>query len=1039
MNRFYALLVMLLLSATVVRAQDIKVTGTVISHEDSQPVIGATVLVEGTTRGVSTDADGKFSIEVAKGSTLVVSYLGMENQFITVVNATPLNITLNDAPNQIENVVVTALGIKREEKALGYSVQKINNEEVQKVPGVDVATSLTGKVAGMLVKNSSDFGSAPVISLRGEEPLVVIDGVPYANMTMRDVSAEDVESISVLKGATASALYGYRGANGAIMVTTKNGTSENSGLQIGLTSNTMFTAGYLAIPKKQSQYGRGTTNSYNMNSAESWGAALDGTVREQWDPIAKEYREYAYNPVGKNNFKNFLEQGYITNNTLSLAYQGKVAALRTSVNWTQNKGQYPNSKFTKYSYTFGGDVNLGKFKLNSNISYHKQTSPNIGFNGYTSYDPMYTLLIWTAADYDIRDYKNNYWLVPGEKQNFTYKNTHNNPYFDRYEKTKEINRDIFNASLGLSYEILPWLKASLRSGLDFYVTREDIRVSKDSYVSTGNTGVSMDSNGASKGGTWIGQYTGAYATARDTGYSINNDLLLIAEKTFWDQFSVEGMVGGTIFFKQDEMMWGNTVGGISVPGYFSLNASVESAKVGSNIYKQQVNSLYGRLGLSWRRLLFADVTFRNDWCSTLPSSTRSYGYPSVSASFVPSELLPESTKDWLDMWKVRGSWTVSKTPPAIYAINTNYSIKNSAWGDNSSATMPTTLSEGDVRPQAASTFELGTQAILFRNRLAFDVTYFHKLMYDFLVKGTTSLASGYKSNYVNSNEEIVRRGWEVTVTGTPIKTRDWRWDISLNWSKYARYYNKLDEKYSSDNPWVKVGERVDAYVLKDYALDSEGNHIYSNGRIQFNPYDSRFGFSDPDWLWGVASQVSYKDFTLSFSLDGRVGGRANTMTDSYLWVAGAHPKSVNEARAKDVATPGSKNFVGKGVKIVSGSVSYDKYGKVLSDDRVFAPNDIPTTFSQYAKDMHAGVAWGGAGRPADCYSTTFLKLRELSLTYNLPRKWTKGWARAASVSFVGQNLLYWGKDFKYSDPDGGSENFNDPTVRYLGFNVKLTF
>lgn len=1030
MNRIILPLILAFLSSAAF-AQTAVIRGTVTSADDSQPLAGAAVLIDGTATGEITGADGRYSISAAPGDVLVFSFLGMESQSITVGDRTEINVTLAPDTNTLEDVVVTALAIKREEKALGYAVQRLDENSVQRVQGLDVATSLTGKVAGMTIYNSSDFGTESTISLRGETPLLVIDGVPYSNMSLRDVSAEDIESIEVLKGATASALYGYRGASGAIMVTTKNGTSGDAGLTVTLSSNTMFESGFLAIPQKQAVYGRGYNYVYDMNSDGSWGAPMDGSIRTQWDPIAKEYRDYPYLPVGKDNFKNFLEKGYVTNNTLSLAYQGNVASLRTSFNWSENKGIYPNSIYDKYGLTFGGSINMKRFKMDVNMAYHKQVSPNIGFNGYTSYDPMYTLLIWTAADYDIRDYKDNYWLIPDEKQNFTYKSTHNNPYFDRYEKVKPVNRDIFNASIGMTYEFTPWLKAVARAGIDFYVHREELKVSKDSYVSTGNTG-------AGGGGTWNGKDTGAYSTGRNTGYSINTDFMLMADKTF-GKLTVEGMIGGNIYYRQDESIYGSTMNGLSLPGYFSLKASVDPVDAGSSLERSQVNSIYGRLALSWNRIIYVDATLRNDWTSTLPASTRSYLYPSVSASLVVSELFPETTRSWLDLWKFRGSWTVSKTPPGVYDTNVNYSITNPAWGTTASATMPSWLSESAVNPETASTWEVGTQAWLLKKRLGIDVTYFNKDMYDFLVEGPVSEASGYSSSYVNSKERIARRGWEISLTGVPVRTKDWEWTVTANWSKYARYYTQLDDRYSSKDPWVQVGSRVDAYYLYDYARDPEGNLIFSNGDLQFNPFYSCVGYYDPDWTWGISTTLTWKEWSLGISIDGRVGGLANTMTESYMWSSGSHPDSLTPERAAEAADPGSKHYLGQGVKVVSGSVQYDTYGNVLSDDRVFAPNDVYTTYESYIETLHSGVAWGGQGTPADLYSTTFLKLRELSLTYTFPSKLLKGWAKGASVSFVGQNLAMWAKDFKYSDPDWGSDDFLDPSVRYLGFNVKLTF
>ena len=997
-------------------------------------MIGASVVLKGSTNGTITDVDGNFSISVPKpGSVLVISYVGMATQEITVNSSKPIKVVLNPDSEVLADVVVTALGIKRSEKALGYSVQKVSGESLQKVPGVDVASSLTGKVAGLLVKNSSDFATVPDLSIRGEQPLLVIDGVAYANKTLTDIAAEDIESMSVLKGATASALYGYRGANGAILITTKNGSSNAEGINVDISTNTMFHAGYLAIPEKQNVYGRGNNNVYDINATNSWGAAMDGTIRTQWDPIAKEFRDYEYLPIGKDNFKNFLEQGYITNNNVNISYKGKVASLRSSFNWTENKGQYPNQVLDKFSYTFGGDINLDKFKLSSNLSYSKRYSPNMGSNGYTSYDPMYSLLLNSASDYNILDYKNNYWLKEGEVQNWTYTDLVNNPYFDAYEKTNEISRDIFNADFTASYEVTKWLKATVRSGLDFFTDRGELRVAKGSYLQTGNTGVPGNQY------TWNGLLTGAYVTGQTQGWSINTDFLLTGEKEI-EKFNIEYLAGGTIFYKEDKTMYGSTQGGISVPGFYSLKASVNPATVEQSTYGQQVNSIYARLALSWNRLIFVEATGRNDWSSTLPKSTRSYFYPSISSSFVVSELLPESTKEWMDLLKVRGSWTMSKTPPAIYATNMDFTVNAPTWGSANGATAPSSLYPEDVKPESSSTYEIGLQGIFLGNRLSFDVAYYNKRMYDFLMNAPLSAASGYTGNFINTDEEITRRGWEITLGGTPIKTRDWQWDLNFNWSKYARYYTQLDPVYSSKKPWVKVGERVDALVSKDFVRDPEGNLVFSNGRLQYSAYDSNFGWTDPDWLWGLNTTLRYKNFSLFISMDGVVGGLMNTRTESYMWQTGIHPDSVTPERALDVANPGSANFIGQGVKVISGEVTYDVDGNILTDTRVFAPNDVPTTYKQYIIDLHNSSAWGGAGSPADTYSKTFFKIRELSLTYDVPTSFAnKMKMKSASIGFVAQNLLLWAKDFKYSDPDGGVEDLADPSSRYLGFNLKVSF
>jgi hypothetical protein len=345
-----------------------------------------------------------------------------------------------------------------------------------------------------------------------------------------------------------------------------------------------------------------------------------------------------------------------------------------------------------------------------------------------------------------------------------------------------------------------------------------------------------------------------------------------------------------------------------------------------------------------------------------------------------------------------------------------------------------------VLPESASTFEIGTAVNVLKNRASIDVAFYQKRMYDFLRWAPISPASGFTSNYINIDEEITRKGVEVTLNATPVVTQDWQWDVSLNWSKYARYYTQLDSVYSTDRPWVKVGERADHYVLNDYQKDPQGNIIHNNGLPLYSSYQSLFGYYDPDWLWGISSSLKYKDFTFGISLDGRVGGIAQTTTEMYMWRAGSHPQSVVAERFLDANQPGTKNYVGQGVKVVSGSATYDTYGNITSDNRTYAPNDVAVTYQTYINNLHRGTAWGGSPSTLDAYSTTFFKIREVSLSYTLPKSVVEKFrANNATLSAVGQNVFLWAKQFKYSDPDGGSDNFSDPSIRYLGFNLRVVF
>lgn len=1009
------------------------VSGKVVDTKGN-PIIGATIMEKGTTNGTITDYDGNFIIEVPENALLSISYIGYEPTLTKAIYGKTLSITIKEDSKMLDEIVVTALGIKRDEKALGYSVQKIGGDKIQTIKSLDMGTALTGKISGLMVKNSSDFSSAPNITLRGENPLLVIDGVPYGNMSLRDISNDDIESIDVLKGATASALYGYRGASGAIMVTTKKG-SKDKGLSVSVNSSSMFTAGYLAIPEIQTTFGRvianTETNEYSRTLPGCWGVPMDGREVVQWDPISKTMRSMPYLPIGKNNLKNFLENGWIINNNISVVQQGQYGSLRTSATWVNNKGTYPNSIFNKYTFSIGGDMKLNKFTLSSNFTYNKQTSPNIGFNSYRGYDPMYSLLLLSAPDFDIRQYK-DYWLIPGEVQNNSYTTSHNNPYFDMYERIHTYDRDILNGYLSLNYEIAPWLKAMTRLGFDTYTNSQDVRISQGSNT---NAGTATVVGGGKE--IWGENIKGSFNTGLSRGYSINGDFILSGEKSF-NNFNIDALVGGTIYYTNYNAIEALTRDGLTVPGFYSIKASISPIYTNTHRNKRQVNSIYGKFGASWKDMLFLDATLRNDWSSTLPEETRSYLYPSLAGSFLVSELLPKN--NILSLWKIRGSWTTSKTPAGIYEINKVYAITQNAWGNMTSASLPSSLRSSLIQPQTSQAIEFGTMFNFFNNRMSLDFTYFSKRMYDFIVSASVSPASGYSSKYINSEEEKTRNGVEISAMFVPVKTKDFEWNLTGNWSKSVSKFTKLDDKYSNKAPWIQIGARTDVLAGNDYLRNPETNEIiHVNGIPQYSSYKSVLGYNDPNWIWGLTTSLRYKNWTFKMSMDGRVGGVTPSFTESYMWRNGAHPESVTEARYKDV-TIGGSNYTGTGVKVISGDVKYDPWGKILEDTRKYAPNDIPVTYKAYTEALHRNFAWGGTASPVDILSTTFMKIREISITYKVPYEFCKKLkAKDIALSLIGNNIFMWAKDFKYSDPDGGTENLSDPSLRYLGFNVQLNF
>lgn len=993
-----------------------KITGTVVDQA-GVPIIGANITVKNQTgTGTITDIDGRFTLEIPANSTLSISYIGYKNQEIRVTSSKPLTIKLQDDAEVLDEVVVTALGIKREEKALGYAVQKVSGDQLTTIKSVDVTSGLNGKIAGLKVENSTEFNEAPNLKLRGESPLIVIDGVPYKNMSLRDIASDDIESIDVLKGATASALYGARGGSGAVMITTKRGKEE--GLRVTVNSSTMFNAGYLKLPEVQTSYSSGKNGIYNDNSSYVWGAKLDvGNEAMQYNPYTQEREMTELTSRGKNNLKNFQELSFITNNNVSVTQKGKYGSIRTSLTHVYNKGQWPNEKLNKITYTVSGDMKYKKFSSEAGITYNKRFYPNMGGSSYHGTGYIYNLLVWSGSEYDIRDYK-NYWRIKDEQSNWWDRGGwYDNPYYIANELTSSDNYDVVNAFVNASYDITSWLKLSLRSGADMYTEKSETKAPVGSV-------------------TGKGEKKGYYSVYQKRGLSTNNDIMLTAEHKFGD-ISVDGFVGGNIYYYQNDNLSSNTAGGLIIPGYYSLKASVDPAETSKTYNSKQTNSIYGKIGLAYKSAVFVEATGRNDWSSTLPEETRSYFYPAVSGSVVLSEFI--KMPKVIDFWKIRGSWTTTKHDMDVYAINDVYSISTDVWDNMSAAYSPTTIRNSLLSPSQTRSYELGTAIHLFGNRLRLDYTYYNTLKFNNTRNAGLSSVSGYSNTQVNMDEEQVRKGMELSISGDIIKNRELTWSAMFNWSRDRYYYHKIDPVYSTQKPWVAEGERWDWVAIYDYQRDPAGNIVHgSDGFPLVNKFTTLKGYSEPDWIWGLSTSVNWKGITLSITIDGRVGGVGYSMTDQAMWNSGAHIDSDNQYRYEEVVN-NNKTFTGQGVKVVSGKAEWDANGNVIMDNRVFAPNDKVVSYQDYMMNTNP-YASGDNKRAQNWFDKTFIKLRDLSISYEIPQSvCQKIGMKGASVGFVGQNLLMWAKEFRFSDPDKVQDALSSPSIRYMGFNVKFDF
>lgn len=988
-----------------------------VSDETGQPIFGANIVIKGTKITATTDNNGMFTISALKGAVLVVSFVGYESKEITVGSESEYNVSLQPATYSLSDVVVTALGVKRAEKSLGYSVQKLDGKDLQTVKGIDLGTSLSGRVAGLEVRNSTEFNASPTLVLRGETARLIVDGVDYDNLSLRDIPTDDIESINILKGPAASALYGSRAANGVYVITTKKGAGAGKkGVAVDLNSNTMFQLGYLAIPEVQSNYGRGLNGVIGNDYV--WGPRLNaGNTATDWNPVTKQMEpNRPMLSLGKDNLKNFMSTGIVSNNNISIAQSTENGSFRLGVNHVYNKGQFPNQELNMFNLTGGGEIIVSpKFKIEGRFGLSRQSTPQTWGSGYNNQGYLYQLIMWTGAEYDIRDYK-DYWVIPNKTQNWMYTNWYDNPYLIAYEKLNSSTENTTNATFSATYKFNDDLNLLVRLGYDNYNNKTTMR----------NPTANIYSN---RGG-WDAK--GMYSITNYTGFSLTNDIILNYTKKFND-FSVEALAGANLFYKEDETFSGTTKNGLISPTFFSLRGSVEPVTVDQSFSPRKNNSIYGRAAFGWKDAVFVDLTGRNDWMSTQPAANRSYFYPSAGTSVILSELIKMPKA--IDLLKVRGTLTLVKKPAGIFQINKTYGTSTNVWNGLNSASYPSTILDFEtLLPSSERTWEIGGAAYLFKKRLHVDVNYFNKYYFNTQTSASIPQSSGFSSTLVNTAETRVRRGYEVTIDGSIIKNSKFEWNSMINWSNQHQYYENLDPLYSPDSRWVYKGARTDVYTAAYWVTDANGQLVHTSSGMPLlstsgNSKDvKKYGYSDPTFTIGFINNFTYGNWNLGLNIDGRVGGYMYNYLYDYMYETGTAPGTDNMFRYDQVVNK-LNNYVGQGVKLVSGTATYDRYGNITADTRVYAPNDVKVGYQTYARSYRGG--------DRGIQDKTFLKLRELTLGYSIPQKvLSKIGLKRGAIAVTGQNLFMW-TNFKYSDPDVNSEDLNSPSQRIVGFNIKL--
>lgn len=1019
-----------------------RVTGTV-TDATGEAIIGANVLVVGTTNGTITDIDGNYSIEgVAANAVLQFSYLGYVNQEITVGSQSTINVTLREDTQALDEVVVTALGIRRQKRSLGYSTTSVDGEEFTMARDPNLGNALSGKIAGVSVSgNATGAGGSSRVVIRGNasltgnnQPLYVVDGVPFDNSNLgsagtwggidmgdglSNINPDDIESIQVLKGAAASALYGYRGGNGAILITTKSG-KKGQGVSIELNNNLTFNAIY-DYRDFQKVYGQGTEgqrprsiDSARDTETSSWGERMDGGPA-----INFLGNEYAYSPV--ENWDHFYRTGL--NNATSVAISGASEKInyRFGISNMYDKSILPNSNISQQginmntTYDITSKVHLivnanyvfEKFKGRSNLS---------DGNGNTN-----ASLLYRANSFDVR------WLERGSPDSdwgtdingnelIGGKNVYfNNPYWLQYRKTNDTNKNRLTGSMTLKYDIFDWLYiqgAVQRDGynLDFKQVQP--------------IGAAADPGG------WMTEYSSSYS-------EMNLNYLLGFDKTFGD-WSVGATLGGN---RQRNITKRWMVDGgrpFIVDGLWSSN-NLEEHRFKKEYTEYQVNSIYATADLGWKNQIFLNLTGRNDWFSTLSPDNNSYFYPSATLSWVFSDTF--SMPEWFTFGKIRGGYASASNGTSAYQNYLTYKIQSYKLnGQNIATVNNSTFPNESLKPVRISEYEVGLNMAFLNNRLSFDMAYYVKNTKDDIAAITTSNASGYTSRILNVGE-IQNNGFEFMVNAVPVSNGSFEWNTTFNIA-----YNDSEVKYlgldylgekvnnlAIDGATSRMGNvSVQNIIGKSYGelmgykyLRHNGEIVYKDGIAQRESELSSLGNGVYKVTGGWSNTFTYKDFTLSFLADFKFGAKLFSGTNLSLTSNGLHKKTL-EGRENS----GDGRIIGKGVMLDAGG------------------NYVPNTVDVSAQEYWQKIVSNDIAEEF-IYDASFIKLRELSLGYNFSKLLLQkqNAIKGLTVSLVARNLWTIMKHTDNIDPEAAYNNSNGqglelngyPATRSIGFNVNVKF
>ena len=1058
-NKFTILVFMSLFQVMAMVAQEKTVTGAVTASGDGMTLPGVNVIIKGSNQGTVTDMEGKYSINVSEAATLLFSSVGFSSKEVVVGNQTQINISLQENLQGLDEVVVTALGISREKKSLGYATQEVDGEDLNLTNEQNVLGSLSGRVAGVQVTGASgaSMGGTQKIKIRGvnsigggDQPLIVVDGTPISNANFsgsdqadfgnlgQDVNPSDIESVNVLKGPAASALYGIRGQYGVIMITTKKGKRGAKDVSVQLNSSFSVERAGNFMPL-QNLYGGGSSQSWrtlsngdkyvDMSVDESWGPKMDGTpVRQVFSfyPQDSEFGQLTPFDPHPDNIKDYYETGYNMNNGVSVSGGSENSTFRLSLNDTRIEGVEPNTHLNRNNLGLNASLDLtDKLVVSTNINYATNNAqrPSQGSEYGTAY-----FVQWFQRNLDMNRMKNYkyedgtflHWNLrrpdseTGEIANLS-PLYWDNPYFNAYENTSNDYRDRFFGDVGLRYKVLPELELSAFIRSDMFTQNIESRTA------------------------FGGKRLPAYSVGKFQNKEMNYEFLAQYNKKF-GEFSLNANLGGNIYDRRYSYLSMSTVGGLSAPGFFNIDASIDRPNTTSYLLRKQIRSGFGMVSVGFRDTYYLDASIRNDNSSALPEANNSYWYPSLSGSFVFSQLL-----DWdtLSFGKIRGSYAKAGSDLDPYQTTESFGV-GTVYGGTNTSFVPDNLNNPTIEPSFAHSYEAGMELRFFKNRLGFDFTYYEQKNKNQIISLDVSGASGYSSSTINAGL-IENKGIELTINAKPIQTDFITWDATFNINRNRSMvvelapgidvYTYASTTYSSVSSYLNsyVGQPFGSLIGQAYQRDPASGKILlgTDNMPLFTDATHNFGSVLPDFNGGLQNTIRIGQFDISAMIDFQSGGQFFSRSKMLAVRTGQDPLTVAiNDNGKNVRDPLED---GGGVRISGISAETGEEVTDYVDARSYYRNVLGRRIYE---------EW--------LYDASYIKLREVRLGYTLSENLLKSLPfKSVGIALIARNpAMIWQNAPKGIDPSEistGSQSISWyesgqlVSVRSYGINLNVTF